>query len=56
MSDVVATPVVAPASPRPVSGSRPHGGRGLLSWLSLVWLGIEGTVAVVAGVMAGSVA
>jgi divalent metal cation (Fe/Co/Zn/Cd) transporter len=28
----------------------------LLSWLSLVWLGIEGTVAIVAGVMAGSVA
>jgi divalent metal cation (Fe/Co/Zn/Cd) transporter len=28
----------------------------LLSWLSLVWLTIEGTVAIVAGVMAGSVA
>jgi divalent metal cation (Fe/Co/Zn/Cd) transporter len=28
----------------------------LLSWLSLVWLGIEGAVAVVAGVMAGSIA
>jgi divalent metal cation (Fe/Co/Zn/Cd) transporter len=28
----------------------------LLSWLSLVWLGIEGTVAIFAGVMAGSVA
>jgi divalent metal cation (Fe/Co/Zn/Cd) transporter len=28
----------------------------LLSWLSLVWLGIEGTVAIVAGVLAGSVA
>jgi divalent metal cation (Fe/Co/Zn/Cd) transporter len=28
----------------------------LLSWLSLAWLGIEGTVAIVAGVMAGSVA
>jgi divalent metal cation (Fe/Co/Zn/Cd) transporter len=27
-----------------------------LSWLSLIWLGIEGTVAIVAGVMAGSVA
>jgi divalent metal cation (Fe/Co/Zn/Cd) transporter len=28
----------------------------MLSWLSLVWLGIEGTVAILAGVMAGSVA
>jgi divalent metal cation (Fe/Co/Zn/Cd) transporter len=28
----------------------------LLSWLSLFWLGIEGAVAVIAGVMAGSVA
>jgi divalent metal cation (Fe/Co/Zn/Cd) transporter len=28
----------------------------LLSWLSLAWLSIEGTVAIVAGVMAGSVA
>jgi divalent metal cation (Fe/Co/Zn/Cd) transporter len=28
----------------------------LLSWLSLVWLGIEGTVAIVAGIAAGSVA
>jgi divalent metal cation (Fe/Co/Zn/Cd) transporter len=27
-----------------------------LSWLSLVWLGIEGVVAIVAGVMAGSIA
>jgi divalent metal cation (Fe/Co/Zn/Cd) transporter len=28
----------------------------MLSWLSLAWLGIEGTVAIVAGVMAGSIA
>lgn len=28
----------------------------LLSWLSLAWLGVEGTVAIVAGVMAGSIA
>ena len=28
----------------------------LLSWLSLVWLGIEGAVAIVAGIMAGSIA
>jgi divalent metal cation (Fe/Co/Zn/Cd) transporter len=27
-----------------------------LSWLSLVWMGAEGTVAIVAGVMAGSIA
>jgi hypothetical protein len=28
----------------------------LLSWLSLIWLGIEGAVAIVAGLMAGSIA
>lgn len=28
----------------------------LLSWLSLAWLGVEGAVAIIAGVMAGSVA
>jgi divalent metal cation (Fe/Co/Zn/Cd) transporter len=28
----------------------------LLSWLSLFWLGIEGAVAIIAGVMAGSIA
>ena len=27
-----------------------------LSWLSLVWMGAEGTVAIVAGIMAGSIA
>jgi divalent metal cation (Fe/Co/Zn/Cd) transporter len=27
-----------------------------LSWLSLVWMGAEGTIAIVAGVMAGSIA
>jgi divalent metal cation (Fe/Co/Zn/Cd) transporter len=29
---------------------------GLLSWLSLAWLGVEGALAIVAGVMAGSIA
>jgi divalent metal cation (Fe/Co/Zn/Cd) transporter len=28
----------------------------LLSWLSLLWLGIEGTVAILAGILAGSIA
>jgi len=28
----------------------------MLSWLSLVWMGAEGTIAIVAGVMAGSLA
>jgi divalent metal cation (Fe/Co/Zn/Cd) transporter len=28
----------------------------LLSWLSLAWLGVEGSVAIIAGVMSGSVA
>src|SRR3954447_189468 len=28
----------------------------LLSWLSLVWMGAEGTIAIVAGILAGSIA
>jgi divalent metal cation (Fe/Co/Zn/Cd) transporter len=28
----------------------------LLSWLSLIWMGAEGTIAIVAGVLAGSIA
>jgi divalent metal cation (Fe/Co/Zn/Cd) transporter len=28
----------------------------MLSWLSLVWMGAEGTIAIVAGIMAGSIA
>jgi len=28
----------------------------LLSWISLVWMGLEGTIAIVAGVLAGSIA
>jgi divalent metal cation (Fe/Co/Zn/Cd) transporter len=28
----------------------------LLSWLSLAWMGAEGTIAIVAGIVAGSIA
>lgn len=28
----------------------------MLSWLSLVWMGAEGTIAILAGVVAGSIA
>jgi divalent metal cation (Fe/Co/Zn/Cd) transporter len=47
----------APAAPRPT----PEFLRAVrrvkfLSWLSLVWMGAEGTIAILAGIMAGSVA
>jgi divalent metal cation (Fe/Co/Zn/Cd) transporter len=49
------TPVAAPAQPsadylRAVKKVK------FLSWLSLVWMGAEGTIAIVAGVLAGSIA
>jgi divalent metal cation (Fe/Co/Zn/Cd) transporter len=51
-----ATPAVPPALPRSDEWLRAARLTKLLSWLSLFWLGIEGVVAIVAGVMAGSVA
>ena len=50
-----ATPTVAPAVPSDEWVRAARRTR-LLSWLSLFWLGIEGAVAIVAGVMAGSIA
>jgi divalent metal cation (Fe/Co/Zn/Cd) transporter len=52
-------PVAAPApliSPRSDEWLRLARRTRMLSWLSLAWLTIEGTVAIVAGIMAGSVA
>lgn len=52
-------PVAAPApllAPRSDEWLRLAKRTRMLSWLSLVWLTVEGTVAIVAGVMAGSVA
>jgi divalent metal cation (Fe/Co/Zn/Cd) transporter len=46
----------AVASPRSDGWLRLARRTRLLSWLSLVWLGIEGAVAIIAGVTAGSVA
>jgi divalent metal cation (Fe/Co/Zn/Cd) transporter len=53
------TPVAAPApalAPRSDDWLRLARRTRMLSWLSLAWLTIEGTVAIVAGLMAGSVA
>jgi divalent metal cation (Fe/Co/Zn/Cd) transporter len=52
----VAGPTGAAAAPYPDAWVRRARLTRLLSWLSLVWLGIEGTVAILAGVMAGSIA
>lgn len=53
-------PAEALAAPRPLSTGPDRAAlmrrARLLSWLSLVWIGIEGAVAVAAGVVAGSVA
>ena len=63
----MATPEAQVVAP-PLAGSVPAAGvpraqwlrlarrTRLLSWLSLAWLGIEGSVAIIAGVMSGSVA
>ena len=53
-------PMAAPAATAPVAPS-PEFLRAVrrvkaLSWLSLVWMGAEGTIAIVAGVLAGSIA
>lgn len=55
MNSVIELPAVAP-TPRDGEWLRNARLTRLLSWLSLFWLGIEGTVAIIAGVMAGSVA
>jgi divalent metal cation (Fe/Co/Zn/Cd) transporter len=54
MSAVAGSAAVAP--PQSAEWHRNAGLTRLLSWLSLFWLGIEGTVAIVAGLSAGSVA
>jgi divalent metal cation (Fe/Co/Zn/Cd) transporter len=59
MSDVVLQPL-ATASSVPVSGSpewldAARRAR-LLSWLSLVWMSLEGGIAITAGILAGSIA
>jgi divalent metal cation (Fe/Co/Zn/Cd) transporter len=56
VTDTVASPPVVLPSPRSGEWLRAAGLTRLLSWVSLFWLGIEGTVAIVAGVTAGSVA
>ena len=56
----VQLPMAAPAAPAPPAPTREFLRAvrrvKLLSWISLVWMGAEGTIAVVAGVMAGSIA
>lgn len=51
-----ASPAAAATLPRSDEWVRTARLTRLLSWLSLAWLGIEGAVAIVAGVMAGSIA
>lgn len=51
-----ASPAATAALPRSEEWLRAARLTRLLSWLSLAWLGIEGAVAIVAGVMAGSIA
>jgi divalent metal cation (Fe/Co/Zn/Cd) transporter len=58
MSELVVLPepsTVAAVEPSP-EFLRAVGRVKLLSWLSLVWMGAEGTIAVLAGILAGSVA
>jgi divalent metal cation (Fe/Co/Zn/Cd) transporter len=52
----MASPAAAGTLPRSADWLRAARLTRLLSWLSLVWLGIEGAVAIVAGVMVGSIA
>ena len=57
MSEAVAQPLpttgTAPASPEWLAAARRAK---VLSWLSLVWMSLEGGIAVAAGVLAGSIA
>ena len=59
MSDLVARPL--PATPSlPASGSAEWLAAArrarVLSWLSLTWMGLEGGIAITAGILAGSIA
>ncbi|KAB2847905.1 MAG: hypothetical protein F9K44_12225, partial [Hyphomicrobiaceae bacterium] len=54
---VLPRPVAAPSPPQPspewLAAARKAR---ILSWISLVWMGLEGSIAIVAGIVAGSVA
>jgi divalent metal cation (Fe/Co/Zn/Cd) transporter len=56
--ELTVLPQRAPASPQRATAEHLRAVRRVkqLSWLSLVWMGAEGTVAIVAGVLAGSIA
>jgi hypothetical protein len=41
---------------RPAPGRRGARRAKQLSWLSLAWMGAEGTIAITAGILAGSIA
>ena len=51
-----AAPTQTPPAPQSTEWLRAARLTKLLSWLSLFWLGIEGTVAIVAGIASGSIA
>jgi divalent metal cation (Fe/Co/Zn/Cd) transporter len=55
MSEVALPTVVAPSAPSPAWLAAARRAR-QLSWLSLVWMGLEGGIAILAGILAGSIA
>lgn len=57
MSTLIELPVLAaPGDPDPGERARSIGRAKALSWLSLIWMTVEGAVAITAGLVAGSVA
>ena len=57
--EIARLPVVQPGQIAPSPSREWHAAARkarLLSWLSLVWMGAEGAIALVAGVLAGSIA
>lgn len=57
MSEAVAPRQLAIASPEPSGAWLAAARRArMLSWVSLVWMGLEGGIAILAGVLAGSIA
>lgn len=54
---VLPRPAATPAQPQPSAEWLAAARRArILSWISLIWMGLEGSIAIVAGIIAGSVA
>lgn len=56
MSELLARPGLAGHEPPPADWLRAARRAKALSWLSLIWMGLEGGIAIVAGIAAGSIA